>query len=174
MASNKQQTTEVIKVTSFSTGQANPTHPGFQQTSVELPKSDEIWGDYFNGVLRGSTDGYDGSDVTSRTFSETNSAGEGPPRITITQPAEWPEKGGAGEGGNPAGGFVPAIGSAKDGEVSSIKAVSDFIESMKDCGHGLQGHGSLQNPRDSSDKQPTSSIVADGISPSYELGKYSS
>lgn len=168
----KQQTTEVIEVTSWSTGQARSSHPGFEQTSTKLPKSDEVWSDYFDGVLRGSTDGYDGSDVTSKTFADTSSTGEGPPAISNTMIGTTTVNGAAGE---PAGGFVPTVGSATDGDVTTIPASSStFITRMSAVGHGTGRNGSVENPKVSSDDQPASSIVANGESPSYILGKYSS
>lgn len=153
MASIKQQTTETIKVTSFSTGQANPTHPGFQQTSVELPKSDEVWGDYFNGVLRGSTDGYDGSDVTSKTFADSSSTGEGPPDLEAA--------------------LADTNGTAVNSYIPDVSAGNVVGGTYPDSGH-LGDLGSIASPSATSSDQPQSHAVADGISPSYELGKYSS
>ena len=170
MPSKSQTTTKPSVVTSFATGQARSSHAGFSQTSTELPDSETIWSEYFNNVMRGSTD-IDGTAVdASKTFSEASSTGEAPPTISNTTIDTVPVGGAAGE---PAGGFVPTVGSARDGDAATIPASSTtFISGMSTIGHGTGRNGSVENPKVSSDKQPT--YVANSISPSYVLGEYSS
>lgn len=168
MASDAQTTTTSPRVTSFSTGQANTTHAGFSQTPAELPDSTQIWSTYFNNVLRGSTD-IDGTTVTSKTFSDSTPTNEGPPEIT-THAIDSRECNGA--AGDPAGGFVPAVGSSSNTTADSIVTVAGFVHDLVTTGHGLGLNGSVQSPRTGASKQ--TAISATGTSPSYVLGEYSS
>ena len=173
MPSKSQTTTKPSVVTSFTTGQANAAHAGFSQTSTELPDSETIWSEYFNNVMRGSTD-IDGTAVdASKTFSDSDSTGDGPPSIVLYSPTSWPDGSTPGAAGNPAGGFVPAVGSpGVGGDVTTISKVTGFIEKMHIIGHGTNRNGSCDNPYDTTLRQPSESSVAGTTSPSYELGKY--
>jgi hypothetical protein len=175
MVSNPQITLKPSVVTSFTTGQANATHAGFSQTSTELPDSETIWSEYFNNVMRGSTD-IDGTAVdASKTFSDADSTGDGPPSIVLYSPTSWPHGSTPGAAGNPAGGFVPAVGSpGVGGDASTIRKVPGFIRKMHALGHGTNRNGSCDNPYDTTLNQPSATDVATTTSPSYELGKYSS
>ena len=90
----------------------------FPQTADKLPSSDEVWGDYYDGVMRGNADGYDGStlplnvlggETGSEPFSRTYSEND----PTNLSDVEWST------GGDPSTPYTPSCTSPAAGPAGS-------------------------------------------------------
>lgn len=166
-------TTENVVSTEYGLGSAHSSRPGFQQTSDNLPASEDVWGEYFNGVMRGDTDGYSGESLPIAMFSRTFSDNS-PPEITLLTIDG--DSVGAHGAGSPDGGFVPSPASPGEGNGTNASAIpalnGDFAKSLSFEGAGFSQNGSVLNPHEGAGCQENQDAFQSGVSPNYSAGTY--
>lgn len=166
-------TTENVVSTEYGLGSAHSSRPGFQQTSDNLPASEDVWGEYFNGVMRGDTDGYSGESLPIAMFSRTFSDNS-PPEITLLTIDG--DSVGAHGAGSPDGGFVPSPASPGEGNGANASAIpalnGDFAKSLSFEGAGFSQNGSVLNPHEGAGCQENQDAFQSGVSPNYSAGTY--
>ena len=171
-------TTEPFTTTVYGLGTSNSARVGFSQTAGALPAAADVWGEYFNNVMRGDTDSLSGVPETveaSRTFLDASPTGDAPPVITPTHVGST--KVGDLGGGAPDGGFVPTTASPGEGNGANpftIPALKgDVVAALQAIGSatvaGIGENGSCHNPKYSALCQTKQDSRQTGTSPKYNL-----
>lgn len=171
-------TTEPFTTTVYGLGTSNSARKGFQQTADALPAAADVWGEYFDNVMRGDTDSLSGAPETvkaSRTFLDASPTGDAPAIITPTHVGSTNV--GALGGGAPDGGFVPTTASPGEGNGTNpftipalngvVVAKLQAIGSATVAGEGE--NGSCHNPQYSAQCQTKQDSRQTGPSPNYNL-----
>ena len=162
-------TTEPFTTTVYGLGTSNSARNGFQQTAGALPAAADVWGEYFNNVMRGKVDRLGDRTTVSanRTFKSN-----GPPEITSTK-IEKTEVGKLG-GGEPDGGFVPTSASPGEGNGVNYKTIPELdgllVKKLASHGAGSGENGSVRNPLEGASCQKDHDSRQTGISPNYPIG----
>lgn len=164
-------TTEPFTTTVYGFGTSNSARKGFQQTAGALPAAADVWGDYFDNVMRGDTDTFGDTTTVSanRTFSSN-----GPPEITSTHigDTDGTPVGNLG-GGEPDGGFVPTSASPGEGNGVKYSEIPELdgllVEKLVSHGAGSGENGSVRNPQQTSAAQSFHGKIPGGISPNYPI-----
>ena len=173
MLGNKPQyttTNPASESTGFGLGTSNNSIKGFQTDQV--PGPEDLWAQFYVGVLRGSNDIVGGGSVShSKTFSEVQPTGEKPPKITLEKIDDTLV--GSKGAGAPDGGFVPTVASPGEGNAfnaDNIPAMGGKVSLGMNTqyGSGTGRNGSVMNPVEGSDKQPDSD-APQGTSPNYRM-----
>ena len=161
-------TTEPFTTTVYGLGTSNSARKGFQQTAGALPAAADVWGDYFDNVMRGRVDTFgDNTTVSANRTFESN----GPPRITPTH-INTTAVGELGDG-EPDGGFVPTSASPGEGNGFNYKEIPALngllVTKLASNGAGLGENGSLLNPLQGAGCQKDHDSNQTGISPNYPI-----
>ena len=161
-------TTAPFTTTVYGLGTSNSARVGFPQTAGALPPASEVWGMYFDNVMRGDTDTLGDTTTVSanRTFKSN-----GPPKITSTKIRTT--KVGKLGGGEPDGGFVPTSASPGEGNGVNYAAIPELdgllVKRLASHGAGSGENGSVRNPLEGASCQKDHDSNQTGISPNYPI-----